>query len=91
MFIIRSTKKKGTAGEFIIWVSCIFHCLLCGFNCGLAAFAPEYTRVSRASERGMSEAATSPQDRGLRRESHEPALPPAWISAVTQGGKGAGY
>lgn len=39
----------------------------------------------------MSEAATSLQEGRLRRESHEPALPLDWISAVTQVRKGGGY
>lgn len=65
VFIIRGTEEKGTAGGFIIWVSCIFLCLLCGFNCGLAAFSLRNTRVSRARQRGMSETATSPQDATL--------------------------
>lgn len=38
----------------------------------------------------MLETATSLQDVRLHRESHKPALPPDWISAVTRGGKGKG-
>lgn len=86
MFIIRGTGEKGSFQRvYYLGLVSISNCLLCGYGC-----VRPRERTSKQSEAGRNVRHSNFFSAG-RGGPYEPAVPLAWISAVTRGGKGRGY